>query len=234
MTSTGIFILRSVCAIACFHCGPRMRRASPDSSAATNTPVPAAEIQLMVNTAASGLAFGGATGGVRWTWRCSAGISHFGSDAVPASLPPSRLVSNLAPESALFIEVFTVGLPQRAQHAMRIAHGVQACMVWPTLYGYVQSSLGAAPSAAAASRSERSRKRVLGFQMKRRNTAVQMTETTPETTSVVRWRLAELAARYCMIAKLPPATSAAGQTSNACFQVPPSILTKVTTSQNGT
>src|SRR5258707_6470320 len=38
----------------------------------------------------------------------------------------------------------------------------------------------------------------------------------------------------CAAAKLPPETSAAGQTSNACFQVPPSILTNSTTSQNGT
>ena len=33
---------------------------------------------------------------------------------------------------------------------------------------------------------------------------------------------------------MPPAHRVAGQTSNACFQVPPSIFTKVTTSQNGT
>src|SRR5262245_64979668 len=37
-----------------------------------------------------------------------------------------------------------------------------------------------------------------------------------------------------MMANVPPETSAAGQTSNACFQVPRSILTNVTTSQNGT
>src|SRR6185295_4941011 len=41
-------------------------------------------------------------------------------------------------------------------------------------------------------------------------------------------------AKYCMIAKLPPETSVAGQTANASFQVPPSILTNSTTSQNGT
>src|SRR5678816_3491933 len=37
-----------------------------------------------------------------------------------------------------------------------------------------------------------------------------------------------------MIAKLPPDTSAAGHTSIACFNVPPSILTNSATSQNGT
>ena len=47
------------------------RNTRPVRSAATKTPVPAAESQLMVNWAASGLAPAATTGGMRWTspWR---------------------------------------------------------------------------------------------------------------------------------------------------------------------
>jgi hypothetical protein len=63
---------------------------------------------------------------------------------------------------------------------------------------------------------------------------VQATENTPAKTSVIRWSSAVPEAKSCIIANDPPATSAAGQTSKASFHVPPSILTNVATSQNGT
>src|SRR5678815_1842829 len=90
---------------------------------------------------------------------------------------------------------------------MRIAHGSHAWIVSPTLYLYFHSD-SSAPLASAPS-SDWSRKRFLGCQTKRRNRAVTMTE-------------------------MPPDTTAAGQTSIACFNVPPSILTNSATSQNGT
>src|SRR5690349_7554724 len=61
-----------------------------------------------------------------------------------------------------------------------------------------------------------------------------MTENTPETTSVIRWNALVPDANHCMTANDAPAHSAAGHTSNASFQVPPSIFTNVATSQNGT
>src|SRR6478736_7348611 len=64
--------------------------------------------------------------------------------------------------------------------------------------------------------------------------AVQATEKTPETTSVMRWNSVLPEARNCITANDAPATSAAGHTSNTCFHVPPSIFTKVATSQKGT
>src|SRR5512133_612914 len=123
---------------------------------------------------------------------------------------------------------------------MRITQGSHAYAVSPKLYGYFQSppSAAAAPTLrvvpSAAVRSDLRRKRVLGCQTYRRNRAVQMTEKTPETTSVMRCVGGHPEANHCMSAKERPAHSAAGQTSNASFQDPPSILTKVTTSQKGT
>src|SRR5689334_16006024 len=70
--------------------------------------------------------------------------------------------------------------------------------------------------------------------MKRMNTAVQITENTPDTTSVIRCSSGRDEAKYCISANEPPAHSIAGQTSQTCFHVPPSILTKVATSQKGT
>src|SRR3989441_10078824 len=90
------------------------------------------------------------------------------------------------------------------------------------------------PACARASRSDFSRKRVFGCQTKRRNSAVQITENTPETTSVIRWNSLVPDAMNCTTANDAPAHSAAGHTSNTSFHVPPSILTKVATSQNGT
>src|ERR1041384_432074 len=98
------------------------------------------------------------------------------------------------------------------------------------LYLYFHSAGWAAPF----SRSDFRRKRSLGCHTKRRDSAGHTTENTPDTTSVVRWKPSLLDDRNCMSAKLPPETSVAGQTSNACFQVPPSILTNSTTSQKGT
>src|SRR5579859_3710955 len=123
---------------------------------------------------------------------------------------------------------------------MRIVHGSQAYAVWPALYAYFHSVASVVavavlfPALARASRSDRSRKRVLGCQTKRRNRAVQMTEKTPETTSVMRWNNCVEEVNHCMMAKERPAHSVPGHTSQACFQVPPSILTNAATSQKGT
>ena len=63
----------------------------PVRIAATKTPVPAADSQLMENTAASALALGGATGGMRCTSPCREGICQVGSDKVPPRAEPSRV-----------------------------------------------------------------------------------------------------------------------------------------------
>ena len=105
------------------------------------------------------------------------------------------------------------------------------------MYLYFQSAAGAVPAAAsafAASRSDFSRKRVFGCQTNLRKSAVQITEKTPETTSVIRCVGAQPEANHCIVAKDTPETRTPGQTSKASFQVPPSIFTNVATSQNGT
>src|SRR5262249_37952414 len=111
-------------------------------------------------------------------------------------------------------------------------------MVSATVYLYFQPSDPLAAAATVvppdASRSDFSRKRVFGCQTKRRKSAVQITENTPATTSVMRWVGAQPDAKNCMMAKERPETTAPGQTSKASAQVPPSIFTKVTTSQKGT
>src|SRR5215468_9283145 len=145
-------------------------------------------------------------------------MSHTGKNAVPLSVWVSSPRFNS---------------PHTTQHPIRIAHGSQAWTVSPSLYLYVQS-VAVVAAVAPASRSERSRNRSLGCQTKRRNSAVHTTENTPDSTSVVRKIPSVRDTMNCATAKLPPETSAAGQTSNACFQVPPSILTNSTTSQNGT
>src|SRR6266540_6146604 len=235
MTSTGVFIRRSVRAIASRHCAAFIRSTIPVRSDATNTPVPAAESQLMVNRAASGFAFGGATGGIRWTRLWSAGMSHAGKDSVPPSFEPRSDASSFTPEKMPFRNFLNSGAPQSAQQAMRMAHGSHAYTVAPTLYGYFQEDWSRTWVVwPAATRSDLSRNRVLGCQMKRRKTAVQMTENTPETTSVMRWVGGQPEACHCMTAKEAPETSAAGQTSHTSRQLPPSIFTKVATSQNGT
>src|SRR5215831_19360435 len=103
-------------------------------------------------------------------------------------------------------------------------------MVSATLYLYCQPSdplsVAAAGLLAAASRSDFSRKRLFGCQTKRRNRAVQITEKTPATTSVMRWVGAQPDAKNCMMANERPETTAPGQTSKASAQVPPSIFTK--------
>src|ERR1041385_5066400 len=62
MTSTGTRMRRAVAAMAVVHCFAVSRSIRPEISAATNTPVPAADSQLSVKRAASGFAPGGATG----------------------------------------------------------------------------------------------------------------------------------------------------------------------------
>src|SRR3982750_62425 len=181
MTRTGIFMRRIVCTNTFLHWAAESLSTSPEMSAATNTPVPAADSQLIVNRAASGLAFTAATGGMRCTRLCSAGMSHAGSDSVPAKGEPSSVVLNLNPEKRLLRNALNSGMPQSAQQRMRMIHGVHARGVSPTPYLYFHSC---ASPAAAFSRSERSRKRVFGCHTKRMKSAVQITEKTPDTTSV--------------------------------------------------
>src|SRR2546426_584351 len=65
MTRTGVFMRRAVRTMVSFHWAALSMSTIPDRSAATNTPVPAADSQLMTKRAASGLAPKGATGGFR-------------------------------------------------------------------------------------------------------------------------------------------------------------------------
>src|SRR5690242_11809738 len=106
-----------------FHWAALIRRTRPERMAATNTPVPAAESQLMVNLAASGFAPGRAMGGIRCTRLCRCGISHAGRDSVPPNGEPRMVVLNFTPEKRLFRPALKVGMPQIAQQAMRIAQG---------------------------------------------------------------------------------------------------------------
>src|SRR5215472_17517342 len=123
---------RAVRRTASFHWAALIPRTRPDSSAATKTPVPAADSQLMTKRAASGLAFGGATGGMRWTRLCRAGMSHAGRESVPESVESRNVVLNVTPEKTLFMKVLNFGkgggplLPQSTQQRIKIAHGSQA------------------------------------------------------------------------------------------------------------
>src|SRR5436853_117788 len=56
MTRTGVFIRCMVCTKTARHCAADKRSTRPEMSPAANTPVPAAESQLMVKRAASGRA----------------------------------------------------------------------------------------------------------------------------------------------------------------------------------
>ncbi len=126
MTSTGVFIRRSVREVASRHWAPDIRSTNPVASAATNTPVPAADSQFRVKRAASGFAPGGAIGGIRWTRAFSAGMSQNGRDSVPPSFVPRRVVSNFTPEKSALSVFLNSGAPHRAQQAMRMAQGSQA------------------------------------------------------------------------------------------------------------
>src|SRR5258706_1977527 len=130
------------------HCAAFNRRTSPDRSAATKTPVPAAESQLIVKRAASAFALGAATGGIRCTILCSDGISHTGSDSVPPKVEPNSVVLNVTPEKSVFMYFLKSGQPQSAQHRMRMTHGNQAWTVSLTLYLYFHSDTSAAAVSA--------------------------------------------------------------------------------------
>ena len=124
---------RIVCTNASRHCAPDRPSTRPVRIAATNTPVPAAESQLITKRAASGLAFTGATGGVRCTRLCRAGMSHAGSDSVPENFEPSSVVEKVTFENRLFRKVLNAGVPQSAQHRIRMTQGIQAYAVCPTV-----------------------------------------------------------------------------------------------------
>src|ERR1039457_2829268 len=164
-------------------------------------------------------------------------MSQPGSDSVPVKGEPRSVVLIFTSEKRLFKVVFHFGMPQIPQQRIRSVQGSQAYAVWPTVYLYFQTSAGAAPAAPfafASSRSDFSRKRVFGCQTKRRKRAVQTTEKTPDTTSVMRWVGASPEANHCITANDPPEQSAAGHTSQTSFHVPPSIFTNVAMSQKGT
>src|ERR1022692_3641815 len=93
------------------------------------------------------------------------------------------------------------------------------------------TTVAAGPPAAAASalRSDLRRKRVFGCQTKRRKRAVQITENTPDTTSVIMWKACVWEAKNCMMAKDAPETRVAGHTSQASLNLPPCMSTKVVT-----
>src|SRR5688572_2378290 len=87
---------------ASLHCDRVSLRTNPDKSAATKTPVPAAESQLMLKRAASGAALAGTTGGVRCTWLWSAGMSQTGRERLPEKFEPSSVVLIGTPEKRPF------------------------------------------------------------------------------------------------------------------------------------
>src|ERR1039458_1503873 len=232
---------RRVRAVASFHWAALNFRAKPVSRAATKTPVPAADSQLMLNTAPSGLAFTATTGGMRCTRLCNAGICQAGSERVPPNFEPSSIALIFTLAKRVLRWAFQVGMPQMAQQRIRMVHGSQAYTVWPMVYGYfhsltgwVASAAGESPLAAASAlRSDLRRKRVFGCQTKRRKRAVQITENTPDTTSVIRWKAAVWEARNCMMANDAPEQRVAGHTSQASLNLPPCMSTKVVTSQKG-
>ena len=102
MTITGVFMRLPVLTIDSFHCWPFRPSTRPESTAATNTPVPAAESQLMAKRAPSGLALASTTGGTRCTMLCRAGMSQTGSDSVPLKAEPSSSVLKAMPENRPF------------------------------------------------------------------------------------------------------------------------------------
>ncbi len=87
---------------ASFHCAPVSFNTRPVNRAATNTPVPDADNQLMVKRATSGFAPGGATGGMRCTKPWSAGMSQTGRESEPPKFEPNSVVVNETPENKLF------------------------------------------------------------------------------------------------------------------------------------
>src|SRR3954469_4823059 len=94
--------------------------------AAAKTPVPGAEGQFTTHTAPSGLALGGATGGIRWTswWRNGIGT-----------------LIRVTPGTSVLSIVLNCGQPQRPTHAMSRTQGTQACSVSASVYGYRYSGV---------------------------------------------------------------------------------------------
>src|SRR6266568_2667254 len=106
MTRTGIFMRCSVREVASFHCAAFILRTRPERIAATNTPVPAADSQLMTKRAVSGFALAGATGGMRCTMLCSAGMSHAGREGAPENLEWRSVVLKVMLEKRPFRKSF--------------------------------------------------------------------------------------------------------------------------------
>src|SRR4051812_40677576 len=145
---------------ASFHWVSDSPSTKPVNTAATKTPVPAADNQLIVNLATSGLALTTATGGIRCTRLWSDGMSHTGRESVPANGEPSSVVLSLTSEKMPLSHVLNDGVPQSAQHATRMIHGIHAWIVSPVLYLYFQSLSSVVavavllPAFASASRSD--------------------------------------------------------------------------------
>ena len=112
--------------MASFHWTAFILSTRPVRIAAVKTPVPAAESQLIVNLAASGFAPTRATGGTRITRLCNDGISHAGSERVPANLPPRRVVLKVIPAKRVFRYFLNSGTPQTAQQMIRMVQGIHA------------------------------------------------------------------------------------------------------------
>src|SRR5687767_13107501 len=117
---------RRVLIDASLHCERVSLRTRPDKSAATKTPVPAAESQLTLKRAASGMASGATTGGVRCTWLWSAGMSQTGKERLPERFEPRSVDLIGTPEKRPFSVVLLDGRPQSAQHKIRIVQGSHA------------------------------------------------------------------------------------------------------------
>ena len=57
---------------------------------------------------------------------CSAGISQRGRESEPEKVEPRSVVLKVLAAKRVFRWAFHTGMPQRAQQAIRIAHGTQA------------------------------------------------------------------------------------------------------------
>src|ERR1039457_3439821 len=125
----GIFMRRSVRTVASPHWAALIFRTKPVRIAARKTPVPAADSQLMAKTAPSGLAFAATTGGMRCTRLCNAGICQAGSERVPPNFEPSSIALIFTLAKSVLRWTFQVGMPQMAQQAIKMVHGIQAYTV---------------------------------------------------------------------------------------------------------
>src|SRR5689334_3611248 len=197
---------------------------NPASTAEMRMPVPVAESQLSLNSAASGLVGwlavgGGTTGGVRTTTLCSPGMAKLGAEI-------------------RFRAFFTAGTPQIKTSTLRRIHGIQACRTRAgsgastfvnaapeagVVVAVVEAveAVEAAPAAAGIFQASR------GFQTLSSATRAIIEQSEARiSTSQGPWKLATT---NCGTANASPAVSAAGQTPSM-----PRQPAKAQTTQNGT